>query len=107
MTIAPSRRAFLAWIALGSAPTSAFSQVIFAQDAEELDPSDLVPRRYSVENFLNLKENEIYKVHLAIRRGRAITINGYTPSQSREIIEAAAEDWPRTRKRLAKQHGYR
>ena len=107
MTIAPSRRALLAWLALGSVPTVASSQIIFAQDAEEPDPSDLVPRRFSLRKFLSLKEHEIYKVNLAIRRGRAITIEGYTASQSREIISAAAEDWPKTRSALAETHGFR
>ena len=107
MTTATSRRAFLALIALGSLPATALAQILHAQDAEELDPTDLVPRRFSVEDFISLDENEIYKVNLAVRRGRTITINGYTPSQSRQIIKAAGDDWPQTRRRLAERHNLR
>lgn len=96
MTPVPTRRALIAWVMLATLPATALT----AQDLEEPDPSDLVPRRFSVEAFRNLTETEIYDVHLAIRRGRRILIEGYTASESREIIERAARDWPRTRQQL-------
>ncbi|MEL7253028.1 MAG: hypothetical protein AAFZ04_14120 [Pseudomonadota bacterium] len=76
--------------------------VALASDFEELDPSDLVPRRFSVEKFLSLDTNEIYDVHLAVRRGRGIIIDGYTRSESRAIIELAAEDPAAARARLTR-----
>ena len=107
MTKSNSRRAFLGWIAFATMPATAFGQVTLALDAEELDPADLVPRRFSVERFLGLTKNEIYKVDRAVRRGKTITIDGYTASQSKRIIQAAADDWPATRRRLADQHNLR
>lgn len=73
-----------------------------ASDFEEIDPADTVPRRFSVERFLSLDENDIYDVNLAIRRGRGITIEGYSRSESRKIITLAAKDLAAARARLAK-----
>lgn len=64
----------------------------YAIDDEELDPTDTVPRRFSVRRFLSLTEDEVYKVDLAVRRGRGITVEGYSRSESREIIGLAAQD---------------
>ena len=60
-----------------------------AQSREDVDPTDLVPRRYSVENFRSLSVSELYMVKLAIKRGRRLLINGYSPSKSRRMIEDA------------------
>ncbi len=91
-----SRRAvFGLTAALTTAPAFAW-----AVEAEEFNPTDLVPRRFSVERFLSLDKNEIYDLNLAIRRGRGITIDGYSRSESREIIELAAQDPAAARARL-------
>lgn len=59
---------------------------------EELDPSDTVPRRFSVKRFLSLSRDDLYLVNLAVRRGRGIIIEGYSRSESRKIIQLANED---------------
>lgn len=97
MPMQPTRRAILVWAAgLAALPATA----TIAQDLEEPDPTDLVPRRFSPEAFAALSKAEIYMVNLAIRRGRTILIDGYTPSQSRRIIETAAEDPAAARRML-------
>lgn len=93
-----SRRSFL-----GLAVTSVMAPTITnAVEAEEFNPSDLVPRRFSVQKFLSLDKAEIYDVNLAVRRGRGIIIDGYSRSESREIIELAAKNPAAARARLAK-----
>jgi len=85
----PARRSFLVWLGLAaSLPGTA----LMAQGADEIDPTDLVPRRFSPEAFARLSDAELYKVDLAIRRGRRILIDGHSPSQSRLIIETARHD---------------
>ena len=74
----------------------------WAINDEELDPSDTVPRRFSVRRFLSLSEAEVYKVNLAARRGRGITSEGYSRSESREIIALAAKDLRAARALLTK-----
>lgn len=81
----PTRRTMLAWAGLAALPATA----LMADEAEELDPTDLVPRRFSPEAFERLSANELYKVKLAVRRGRTILIDGYTASESRKMIEDA------------------
>lgn len=100
----PSRRAFVAGLALGAlaAPTA---QAQFFPDIRDRDPIDRIPNWYSVRRFTRLSENDIYKVNLAIKRHRRIIIEGYTPSESRQIIRDASDDWPATRTRLL-QGGY-
>lgn len=61
-----------------------------AHSFDDLDPTDVLPRRYSVEDFRNLSDAELYMVNLAIKRGRIILINGYPPSESRRMIQDAA-----------------
>lgn len=73
-----------------------------ASDGEEFNPTDLIPRRFSIKRFLSLDKNEIYDVNLAIRRGRSITIDGYSRAESREIIELAAQNPAAARARLTK-----
>jgi len=63
-----------------------------AYSFDDLDPTDVVPRRYSVEEFRSLSDSELYTVNLAIKRGRRILINGYSPSESRRMIQDAARD---------------
>lgn len=88
---------------LGLAVISAAAPgLAYAIDAEELDPTDTVPRRFSVRRFLSLSEAEVYKVNLAVRRGRGITIEGYSRSESRDIIGLAARDLPAARALLSK-----
>ncbi len=96
MTASISRRTAVAILA------SAVPGMAFATDAEELDPTDIVPRRFSVNRFLGLSENEVYKVNLAVRRGRKILIEGFSPSESKEIIMLAAEDFDQARARLTR-----
>ncbi|MCZ7675373.1 MAG: hypothetical protein M5U35_05175 [Roseovarius sp.] len=84
----PNRRTILAWAALAALPAAA----VLAEEAEELDPTDLVPRRFTPEAFERLSANELYKVKLAVRRGRTILIDGYTASESRQMIEAAGQN---------------
>lgn len=91
-----SRRTLLGWLGLAFAPATALQ----ASDYEEEDPADLVPERFSIRQFTALSENEIYKVGLAIKRGRTIRIGNYSPSESRAIIRRARENWPATRAEL-------
>lgn len=85
-----TRRAILAWAGLAALPAG----MVLAQgeDGEDLDPTDLVPRRFSPEAFARLSKSELYMVNLAIRHNRTIRIDGYTASESRRIIEAAAKN---------------
>ena len=83
-----SRRAILGWIGLACLPAGA----ALAQTAEEFDPSDFVPRRFTPEDFANQTAEELYKTNLAVRRGRSIRIDGCSKSQSRAIIRLAASD---------------
>lgn len=85
MPLHPTRRKILAWAGLAALPATA----MLADEAEELDPTDLVPRRFTPEAFERLSANELYKVKLAVRRGRTILIDGYTASESRKMIEDA------------------
>ncbi len=85
MPLHPTRRKILAWAGLAALPATA----MLAEEAEELDPTDLVPRRFTPEAFERLSANELYKVKLAVRRGRTILIDGYTASESRKMIEDA------------------
>ncbi len=88
MPITAPRRAVLGWIGLACLPAPA----LFAQDAEEPDPTDLVPRRFSPAEFRQLSQAELYMVDLAIRRNRRIVIDGCSASDSRTIIRTAATD---------------
>lgn len=76
--------------------------VALAFDAEEEDPADKIPRRFSVRRFLSLNKNELYVVNLAVRRGRGIIIEGYSRSESRKIISLAAKDPAAARALLTK-----
>ena len=93
-----SRRAVFGLAAAGiAAPTLAM-----AVEGEEFNPTDLIPRRFSVNRFLSLDKNELYDVNLAVRRGRSIIIEGYSRSESRDIIELAAKDPAAARARLTR-----
>jgi len=81
----PTRRTMLAWAGLAALPATA----VLAQETEEHNPTDFVPRRFTPEEFSRLSANELYKVKLAVRRGRTILIDGYTASESRKMIEDA------------------
>ncbi len=85
MPLHPTRRAILAWAALTALPATAG----LAQDVEEIDPTDLVSRRFTPEEFSRLSAAELHMVKLAIRRGRTILIDGHTASESRRMIESA------------------
>ncbi|MEO0751499.1 MAG: hypothetical protein AAFY25_06815 [Pseudomonadota bacterium] len=82
----------LAILATTSASAALAAGRTHAFDFEELDPTDTVPRRFSVRRFLELSKAELYKVNLAVKRGRGIIIEGYSRSESREIIRLAAKD---------------
>ncbi|MEQ8293112.1 MAG: hypothetical protein RIA08_12980 [Roseovarius sp.] len=84
----PPRRAILGWLGLAALTGTA----ALAQDVEEFDPTDLVPRRFSPEGFAALDRNEIYMAALALRRGRTIRIDGCSPEASAEIIRTANAD---------------
>lgn len=101
--IHPSRRAMLAWLV--TAAVAASASAVAARDGNELDPADRVPRRFSLERFLALDSNDIHDVHLAIRRGKRIIVDGFSASESREIIRRAARDWPTVRAELLRQRG--
>ena len=88
MTPRPPRRTILGWIGFACLPAPA----LFAQDAEEPDPTDLVARRFSPAEFRQLTEDELYMAGLAIRRNRRIVIDGCSASDSRAIIETATTD---------------
>ncbi|MEL7253027.1 MAG: hypothetical protein AAFZ04_14125 [Pseudomonadota bacterium] len=57
-----------------------------------LDPADRLPRWYSVNRFLRLSEAQIYDLARAVRLGHSFTIDGYTRSQTADIIRLANED---------------
>lgn len=82
------RRAILGWIGLAGLTSGA----ALAQSGEEMNPTDLVPRRFSPDNFAALSDNEIYMVNLAVRRGRIIRIDGCSGSDSAEVIRTAHAD---------------
>lgn len=88
MTSCAPRRTVLGWIGLACLPAPA----LLAQDAEEPDPTDLVPRRFSLAEFRQLGEDEIYMADLAIRRNRRIVIDGCSAADSRDIIRMATTD---------------
>jgi len=48
-----------------------------------------VPNWISAESFNNMTQNEIYKVDLAQKRGHRVVIEGYSPSQSRSVVDEA------------------
>jgi hypothetical protein len=96
MTRKLTRRACLGLVAFAATPAMAQ----FGGVDEEENPTDAVPRYFSRERFLSLSENQIYMVGLAVRRGRPIQIEGYSASESRQIIQRAAQDWPATRRSL-------
>ncbi|MEM7733643.1 MAG: hypothetical protein AAF280_12810 [Pseudomonadota bacterium] len=58
----------------------------------DLDPSDRLPRWYSVNRFLRLSKNQVYDLARAVRLGRSFTIEGYTRSQTADIIQLANRD---------------
>lgn len=60
-----------------------------APAVDEIDPSDLVPRLFTVNDFSKLSALELYDVSLALKRGRNILIEGCSASQSRAIFEAS------------------
>ena len=83
-----SRRAVLGWIGLSCLPAG----TALAQSFEELDPADLVPRRFTQKAFAAQTPEELYKTNLAVRRGRSIRIDGCSTSESRAIIRRAVHD---------------
>lgn len=56
------------------------------------DPADRLPRRYSVYRFLRLSKAQVYDLARAVRLNRTILIEGYTRSESRDIINLANKD---------------
>jgi len=88
----PSRRAILA--ALGATLAAPAALAV----GNELDPADVVPRRFSQGAFLSLDANRIYDLRYASRLSRRIIIDGFTASMSHHVIAMAAEDWPAARR---------
>ncbi|MEM6588698.1 MAG: hypothetical protein AAF641_09650 [Pseudomonadota bacterium] len=58
----------------------------------DLDPSDRLPRWYSVGRFLRLSEAQVYSLARAVRLGRSFTIEGYSRSETSDIIRLANKD---------------
>ncbi|WP_294620785.1 hypothetical protein [uncultured Roseovarius sp.] len=58
-----------------------------AMDAGNLKRS--VPNWISVDTFNSMSQNELYKVDLAQERGQRVVIEGYSLSQSREVVDDA------------------
>jgi predicted outer membrane protein len=69
---------------IGAAPLASHA-------GEDLDPTDTVPRYLSIAEFRALSDAELYMVDLAIKRGRRIVVAGHSASESRRMIESAAE----------------
>lgn len=87
------------------AAAAALPGMASATDIYDIDPADEVPRWFSVQHFLSLDENQIYKVNLAIKRGRPIRIGNYSRSESRKIIKAARENPEAVRAQLSRAAG--
>ena len=58
-----------------------------AMDAGNLERS--VPNWISSDAFNGMSQNELYKVDLAQERGQRVVIEGYSLSQSREVVDDA------------------
>jgi hypothetical protein len=58
-----------------------------AMDAGNLARS--VPNWISVDAVNSMSQNELYKVDLAQERGQRVVIEGYSLSQSREVVDDA------------------
>ena len=80
----PSRRAVLG--ALGATLAAPAALAV----GNELDPADVVPRRFSQGAFLSLDANRIYDLRYASRLSRRIIIDGFTASMSHHVIAMAA-----------------
>ena len=94
----PSRRTALTWSV--AVALTGLAGPALTKEWPDLDPFDRVPSYYGVERFTRLSENQVYKVHLAVKNGRYIQIGRYPNSVSRQIIRDGARDWPATRQKL-------
>ncbi|MEM7599382.1 MAG: hypothetical protein AAF382_16935 [Pseudomonadota bacterium] len=79
-------------LASATVPLAVSAQAGTFPNGSDRDPADKLPRWYSVNRFLRLSEDQVYDVARAVRLGRAITIEGYSRSESRKIIQLANED---------------
>jgi hypothetical protein len=95
-----TRRSVFLGLAFAATPGA-----VLAFDDTDLDPSDTVPRSFSVKRFLALSENEVYRVNIALKRGRRIIIEGCSASESREIIRLAQSDPEAAKQRLLEKTG--
>ncbi len=75
-----------------AALAAALAAPLAAQEVNELEPWDRVPRVISVERFSRMTEADLYRAALAVKHGRRILVDGCTPSESREILRAATRD---------------
>lgn len=88
-----TRRSIIGLTALLSLTAVATSaQAGFKTFRSDRDPSDDIPRWFSVNRFLRLSKNQVYMVDRAVRQGRSVVIDGYTRSESRELISLANKD---------------
>lgn len=94
----PSRRLMIAWLSGVGVMGSVYPAAAIGE--RNNDPVDRVPHYFGIRRFLALGESDIYMVHLAQRRGRRIMIQGFSASESRDIIRRARQDWPSTRRAL-------
>ena len=79
-------------LATTTATLAATAQAGNRRYGSDRDPRDLIPRWFSVNRFLRLSKAQVYQVDRAVRLGRRIIIDGYTPSESRELISLANKD---------------
>ncbi len=78
--------------ATGSALAATANAAGSLRRGSDLDPSDRLPRWYSVNRFLRLSEAQVYDLARAVRLGRTFVIEGYTRSETSEIINLANKD---------------
>ena len=95
----PSRRAVTTWLATSALFGMAAQTPAYGR---EISPIDRVPRHFSLRRFTSLSRDEVYRIYHASRLGKRITIGQFSPSESRNILRDAFEDWPATRQRLAR-----
>ena len=92
-------------LATSTVPVAAKADFLKTGLWEDVDPADLVPRRFSVQRIVTRSQADLYKVTLALKRGRPITIEGYSVSESREIIMLLYRDRPAGLARLGLKEG--
>ena len=101
----PSRRTLVTWMAAAAVLGTTLQSQANGRGRGGTDPSDRIPRHYSLKKFLSLSQPQVYEINHASRAGRRITIQGFSPSESRELLRNATRDWPATRRTLQQTQG--